>query len=76
MLPTSLPMCDKIETKRLTYTHEGRIIYEWEQTLEEARRAQTASPSSAAARPACANAGFRRQPPAGTSALSVQTQPH
>ena len=26
---------DKIETKRLTYEHQGRKIYEWEQSLEE-----------------------------------------
>jgi len=26
---------DKIEVKRLAYTHQGRTIYEWEQTLEE-----------------------------------------
>lgn len=26
---------DKIETKRLKYQHQGRTIYEWEQTLEE-----------------------------------------
>lgn len=26
---------DKIEKKRLTYTHKGRKIYEWEQSLEE-----------------------------------------
>ena len=26
---------DKIETKRLSYEHQGRKIYEWEQSLEE-----------------------------------------
>ena len=26
---------DKIETKRLKYQHQGRTVYEWEQTLEE-----------------------------------------
>ncbi|KOO22944.1 nudc domain-containing protein 2 [Chrysochromulina tobinii] len=26
---------DKIATKRLSYEHQGRKIYEWEQTLEE-----------------------------------------
>ena len=28
-------MCDKIAYKRLQYTHQGRKIYEWEQSLEE-----------------------------------------
>lgn len=26
---------DKIETKRLTYEHQGRKIYEWDQTLQD-----------------------------------------
>jgi hypothetical protein len=26
---------DKIEVKRLAYTHQGRTIYEWEQSLQE-----------------------------------------
>jgi len=26
---------DKLEVKRLAYTHQGRTIYEWEQTLQE-----------------------------------------
>jgi hypothetical protein len=26
---------DKIAVKRLSYTHGGKVIYEWEQTLDE-----------------------------------------
>ena len=33
-VPITVPM-DKIATKRLSYEHQGRKIYEWEQTLEE-----------------------------------------
>ena len=26
---------DKIAVKRLSYIHEGKVIYEWEQTLDD-----------------------------------------
>ena len=26
---------DKIAVKRLTYVHDGKLVYEWEQALEE-----------------------------------------